>query len=100
MAAPRSVASWDIVVQRVGPSLFLDVRDGSSLYDNIVSETAQDAPEDESKDQNNMNSMTALNSEVCGLNVHLNVLSFDRVGLACACGSFFFCLQASFVDLF
>jgi translation initiation factor 3 subunit D len=67
MAAPRSVASWDIVVQRVGPSLFLDVRDGSSLYDNIVSETAQDAPEDESKDQNNMNSMTALNSEVRGV---------------------------------
>lgn len=51
MAAPRSVASWDIIVQRSGGALFLDVREGSSVYDNIVNETAQDAPEDEGKDR-------------------------------------------------
>lgn len=41
MAAPRSVASWDIVVQRTGVAMFLDVREGSAAYDNHVNETAQ-----------------------------------------------------------
>jgi hypothetical protein len=40
--------------------MYLDVREGSSVYDNMVNETAQDAPEDENKDgvktaENNMN---------------------------------------------
>ena len=67
MAAPRSVESWDIVVQRQGEAMFLDVREGSSVYDNIVNETAQEAREDDAKDSagsvNNMNSMTQLNLE-------------------------------------
>jgi hypothetical protein len=34
------------------------------VYDNIVNETAQEAPEDDAKDSgNNMNSMTQLNVE-------------------------------------
>jgi len=78
MAAPRSVASWDIVVQRAGSSLFLDVREGSSVYDNIVSETAQDAPEDEAKDANNMNSMTALNTEAGLINYCYSQQCIDR----------------------
>ena len=69
MAAPRSVASWDIVVQRHGSALFLDLREGSSVYDNIVNETAQEAPEDDAKDSgNNMNSMTQLNVEAGYIN--------------------------------
>jgi translation initiation factor 3 subunit D len=36
MAAPRSVIPWDMVVQRVGDLLYLDVRDGCSLYDTTV----------------------------------------------------------------
>jgi len=67
MAAPRSVVSWDILVQKTGGCLYLDVREGSSVYDNNVNETAQDAPEDESKD-NNMNSMTQLNAEASYIN--------------------------------
>ena len=67
MAAPRSVESWDIVVQRQGEAMFLDVREGSSVYDNIVNETAQEAREDDAKDSagsvNNLNSMTQLNLE-------------------------------------
>eukprot|EP00960_Hanusia_phi_P067298 766595-Hanusia_phi.AAC.5 len=80
MSAPRSVISWDMVVQRAGAavalrsSIFLDIREGSSVYDTTVNETAQvwrswgrekfsqwlqDAPDDDLKDQN-MNSMTAL----------------------------------------
>jgi hypothetical protein len=32
----RSVIPWDLVVQRVGGLLYLDVRDGCSLYDTTV----------------------------------------------------------------
>ena len=52
MSAPRSVASWDIVMHRAGESIYLDVREGSAAFDTIVNETAQDAPEDEGKDGN------------------------------------------------
>jgi hypothetical protein len=41
MSAPRSVASWDILSQRAGGCLYLDVREGSSVFDNHVNETAQ-----------------------------------------------------------
>lgn len=68
MAAPRSVASWDIVVQRSGAALFLDVREGSSVFDNIVNETAQEAPEDDKDAGSNMNSMTQLNMEASYIN--------------------------------
>ncbi|KAK6154728.1 hypothetical protein DH2020_008976 [Rehmannia glutinosa] len=42
MCAPRSVYSWDIVVQRVGNKLFLDKRDGSQLDLLSVHETSQE----------------------------------------------------------
>ena len=42
MSAPRSVASWDILSQRAGGCLYLDVREGSSVFDNHVNETAQE----------------------------------------------------------
>ena len=35
-AGGRSVIPWDLVVQRVGGLLYLDVRDGCSLYDTTV----------------------------------------------------------------
>lgn len=66
MAAPRSVNSWDMVVQRSGSSLFLDVREGSSIYDTTVNETAVDAPDDEQKES--MNSMSQLYAEASYIN--------------------------------
>lgn len=44
MCAPRSVASWDIVVQRVGNKLFFDKRDESDFDLLTVHETATDMP--------------------------------------------------------
>lgn len=47
MMAPRGVASWDVVVQRVGDKLFFDKRDGSLMDVLSVNETAHDPPRDE-----------------------------------------------------
>lgn len=44
MCAPRSVISWDIVVQRVGDKLFFDKRDESDFDLLTVHETAIEAP--------------------------------------------------------
>lgn len=44
MCAPRSVLSWDIVVQRVGDKLFFDKRDGSDFDLLTVHETAVEIP--------------------------------------------------------
>lgn len=44
MCAPRSVLSWDIVVQRVGDKLFFDKRDDSDFDLLTVHETAADIP--------------------------------------------------------
>uniref|UniRef100_A0A7S0YIB3 Eukaryotic translation initiation factor 3 subunit D n=1 Tax=Hemiselmis tepida TaxID=464990 RepID=A0A7S0YIB3_9CRYP len=67
MAAPRSVNSWDIVIQRVGGALYMDAREGCSLYETHVNETAVDAPDDEQK-ENPMNGMTALAAEAGDVN--------------------------------
>lgn len=42
MCTPRSILSWDIVVQRVGNKLFFDKRDGGQLDLLTVNETAQE----------------------------------------------------------
>lgn len=47
MVAPRSVQSWDIIVQRIGGKLFLDKRDGSLADGITVNETSHDPPKDE-----------------------------------------------------
>lgn len=44
MAAPRSVYSWDILVQKVNGMIFLDKRDDSNFDLLTVSETAPDPP--------------------------------------------------------
>lgn len=44
MCAPRSVYSWDLVLERRGNKLFLDKREGSSLDMVTVNENAADAP--------------------------------------------------------
>lgn len=47
MVAPRSVQSWDIVVQRIGGKLFMETREGSLVNYPTVNETSHDAPKDE-----------------------------------------------------
>jgi hypothetical protein len=42
MCTPRSILSWDIVVQRVGNKLFFDKRDGAQIDLLTVNETAQE----------------------------------------------------------
>lgn len=44
MAAPRSVYSWDIIVEKVDGMIFLDKRDDSNFDFLTVSETAHDPP--------------------------------------------------------
>jgi translation initiation factor 3 subunit D len=36
MAAPRCINSWDMIVVRKGGHMYLDVREGSSLFDTTV----------------------------------------------------------------
>ncbi|KAJ7551005.1 hypothetical protein O6H91_07G129400 [Diphasiastrum complanatum] len=65
MCAPRSVYSWDIVVQRVGNKLFFDKRDGSQLDLLSVNETAQE-PLPEAKED--INSAYSLSVEAAYVN--------------------------------
>lgn len=58
MCAPRSVYSWDIVVQRVGNKLFLDKRDGSQLDLLAVHETSQEPLPDLKDDINSIHSLS------------------------------------------
>ncbi|KAK8575236.1 hypothetical protein V6N13_033521 [Hibiscus sabdariffa] len=65
MCAPRSVYSWDIVIQRVGNKLFFDKRDGSQLDLLSVHETSQE-PLPEAKDD--INSAYSLSVEAAYIN--------------------------------
>ncbi|RLM93157.1 eukaryotic translation initiation factor 3 subunit D-like [Panicum miliaceum] len=57
MCAPRSVQSWDIVIQRVGNKLFFDKRDGSQLDLFTVNETAQEPLPEAKEDINSAHSL-------------------------------------------
>ncbi|KAI9085002.1 hypothetical protein K1719_032994 [Acacia pycnantha] len=84
MCAPRSVYSWDIVIQRVGNKLFFDKRDGSQLDLLSVHETSQE-PLPEAKDD--INSAHSLSVEAAYINQNFsqqvlirdgNKLTFDE----------------------
>ncbi|MBA0724164.1 hypothetical protein Golax_020872 [Gossypium laxum] len=84
MCAPRSVYSWDIVIQRVGNKLFFDKRDGSQLDLLSVHETSQE-PLPEAKDD--INSAYSLSVEAAYINQNFsqqvlvrdgNKVSFDE----------------------
>ncbi|PPR97198.1 hypothetical protein GOBAR_AA23468 [Gossypium barbadense] len=85
MCAPRSVYSWDIVIQRVGNKLFFDKRDGSQLDLLSVHETSQE-PLPEAKDD--INSAYSLSVEAAYINQNFsqqvlvrdgNKVSFDEL---------------------
>ncbi|XP_028767047.1 eukaryotic translation initiation factor 3 subunit D-like [Neltuma alba] len=58
MCAPRSVYSWDIVIQRVGNKLFFDKRDGSQLDLLSVHETSQEPLPEAKEDINSAHSLS------------------------------------------
>ncbi|XP_077228201.1 eukaryotic translation initiation factor 3 subunit D-like [Tasmannia lanceolata] len=77
MCAPRSVYSWDIVIQRVGNKLFFDKRDGSQLDLLSVNETSQE-PLPEAKDD--INSAYSLSVEAAYINQNFSQQVLVRDG--------------------
>ncbi|KAD3337796.1 hypothetical protein R6Q59_027389 [Mikania micrantha] len=77
MCAPRSVYSWDIVIQRVGNKLFFDKRDGSQLDLLSVNETSQE-PLPEAKDD--INSAHSLSVEAAYINQNFSQQVLVRDG--------------------
>lgn len=77
MCAPRSVYSWDIVIQRVGNKLFFDKRDGSQLDLLPVHETSHE-PLPEAKDD--MNSAYSLSVEAAYINQNFSQQVLIRDG--------------------
>ena len=67
MCAPRSVNSWDLILDRRGDQLFMDKREGGA-YDYLsVNENASDPPAD-SDDPTNINSPASLSLEATYIN--------------------------------
>ncbi|GER31628.1 eukaryotic translation initiation factor 3subunit D [Striga asiatica] len=77
MCAPRSVYSWDIVVERVGNKLFLDKRDGSQLDYLSVHETSQEPLPDVKDD---INSIHSLSVEAACINQNFSQQALIRDG--------------------
>jgi translation initiation factor 3 subunit D len=76
MCSPRSVYSWDIVIQKVGNKLFLDKRDAS--FDLLtVYETAQE-PIPEEKDS--INSVHSLSQEATFINQNFSQQVLQKDG--------------------
>lgn len=69
MCAPRSVYSWDLVLERRGSKLFIDKREGSSLDMVSVNENAADAPLELSEgNKDSINAPQALMMEATHIN--------------------------------
>ena len=77
MCAPKSVYSWDIVVQRVGNKFFFDKRDGSQLDLLYVHETSQE-PLPKAKDD--INSAYSLGVEAAYINQNFSQQVLIRDG--------------------
>ncbi|CAI9787930.1 unnamed protein product [Fraxinus pennsylvanica] len=77
MCAPRSVYSWDIVIQRVGNKLFFDKRDGSQLDLLSVHETSQEPLPDVKDD---INSAYSLSVEAAYINQNFSQQALIRDG--------------------
>jgi translation initiation factor 3 subunit D len=71
MCSPRSVYSWDIVINRRGGRIFLDKRDGSALDLVTVNENAADAPLEASEgNKDSINMPGALAEEATFINAN------------------------------
>lgn len=80
MVAPRSVQSWDIVVQRIGGKLFLDKRDGTIADLVTVNETSHEAPKDEKNlpPEDQINSFQQLSLEATAINSNFAQMAVDK----------------------
>nr|GEY11837.1 eukaryotic translation initiation factor 3 subunit D-like [Tanacetum cinerariifolium] len=85
MCAPRSVYSWDIVIQRVGNKLFFIKRDGLQLDFLSVNETSQE-PLPEAKDD--INSAHSWSVEAAYINQNFSQLVLVRDGGRCEVQSY------------
>ncbi|KAB8356339.1 hypothetical protein FH972_023923 [Carpinus fangiana] len=69
MCAPRSVYSWDLILERRGNKLFIDKREGSALDMVTVNENAADAPLELSEgNKDTINAPAALQMEATHIN--------------------------------
>ncbi|KAI9651986.1 MAG: hypothetical protein M1831_007278 [Alyxoria varia] len=69
MCAPRSVYSWDLILERRGNKLFIDKREGSALDMVTVNENAADAPLELSEgNKDSINAPGALTLEATHVN--------------------------------
>lgn len=69
MCAPRSVYSWDLIINRQGNKIFIDKRDGSTIDRVTVNENAADAPmESTDGGKDSINSVGALVEEATHIN--------------------------------
>jgi translation initiation factor 3 subunit D len=92
MAAPRSVYSWDIIIQKVNGLVFLDKREGSPSDFLTVNETAREPPNGDDPDSINHPQKLSLEATMINQNFSQQVLKDDlelrkTVGVLC---SFFF----------
>lgn len=80
MVAPRSIHSWDIVVQRIGGKLFFDKRDGSVADRITVNETSHESPKDEKAlpAEEAMNSSQHLSVEATAINSKFAQMSVNK----------------------
>ncbi|KAG6523258.1 eukaryotic translation initiation factor 3 subunit D-like [Zingiber officinale] len=76
MCAPRSVYSWDIIIQRVGNKLFFDKRDGSQLDLLSVNESSQELLPEAKEDINSIHSL-AIEATYINQNFSQQVLARD-----------------------
>jgi translation initiation factor 3 subunit D len=79
MCAPRSVNSWDIVLDRRGDQLFLDKREGGPFDFITVNENAADPPAD-SDDPTNINSPASLSLEATYINQNFSSQAISESG--------------------
>lgn len=77
MAAPRSVFSWDIIIQKVNGMVFLDKREGSTFDFLTVSETAREPPSSEDSESINHPQKLSLEATMINQNFSQQVLKDD-----------------------
>jgi len=69
MCAPRSIYSWDLIINKQGQKIFIDKREGSSVDVTSVNENAADAPLEVSEgNKDTINSPGALRDEATLIN--------------------------------